>query len=168
VSAGTGTWGPARELALDAVATGDTLKVANPDNRALILNLLERARQNGSELYAAGGPPFHLKVSFTSNGQSRYSGAGEMEEIRCEFRGLRKDGSAFPVEVHGRRIEHGGKTGVMGTLVDNTELFYQISVTYQAEHARGVRWNDPIFGIEWPISNPIISARDSAYADHRP
>ena len=54
------------------------------------------------------------------------------------------------------------------TLVDNTELFYQISVTYQAEHARGVRWNDPIFGIEWPISNPIISARDSAYADHRP
>jgi PAS domain S-box-containing protein len=46
---------------------------------------------------------------------------GEMEEIRCEFRGLRKDGSAFPVEVHGRRIEHGGKTGVMGTLVDNTD-----------------------------------------------
>jgi dTDP-4-dehydrorhamnose 3,5-epimerase len=54
------------------------------------------------------------------------------------------------------------------TLVDNTELFYQISETYQAEYARGVRWNDPIFGIEWPISNPIISARDSAYADHRP
>jgi Gram-negative bacterial TonB protein C-terminal len=64
------------------LATGDTLKVANPDNRALILNLLERARQNGSELYAAGAPPFHLKVSFTAGGQSRYSGAGEMEEIR--------------------------------------------------------------------------------------
>jgi hypothetical protein len=64
------------------LATGDSLKVANPDNRALILNLLERARQNGSELYAAGAPPVHLKVSFTSSGQSRYSGAGEMEEIR--------------------------------------------------------------------------------------
>jgi len=64
------------------LATGDTLKVANPENRALVLNLLERARQNGGELYAAGAPAVHLKVSFTSSGQSRYSGSGEMEEIR--------------------------------------------------------------------------------------
>ena len=41
---------------------------------------------------------------------------GEVEEMRYEFRGLRKDGSVFPVEVHGRRIEHGGKIGVLGTL----------------------------------------------------
>ena len=46
---------------------------------------------------------------------------GEVEGMRYEFRGLRKDGSVFPVEVHGRRIEHGGKIGVLGTLVDNTE-----------------------------------------------
>ncbi|HWY55060.1 MAG TPA: energy transducer TonB [Terriglobales bacterium] len=64
------------------LATGDTLKVANPENRALVLSLLERARQNGSELYAAGGPAFHLKLSFTSSGQSRYAGSGEMDEIR--------------------------------------------------------------------------------------
>jgi hypothetical protein len=63
------------------LATGATLKVANPENRALVLNLLERARQNGSELYAAGGPAFHLKLSFTSSGQSRYTGPGEMDEI---------------------------------------------------------------------------------------
>ena len=47
--------------------------------------------------------------------------AGETEEVRYEFRGVRKDGSVFPVEVHGRRIEHGGHIGVMGTLLDNTE-----------------------------------------------
>jgi dTDP-4-dehydrorhamnose 3,5-epimerase len=52
------------------------------------------------------------------------------------------------------------------TLVDNTEVLYQISVSFQPEYARGVRWNDPMFGIEWPIPNPIISARDSAFADH--
>ncbi len=46
---------------------------------------------------------------------------GETEEVRYQFRGLRKDGSSFPVEVHGRRIEHAGKTGVMGTALDNTE-----------------------------------------------
>jgi Gram-negative bacterial TonB protein C-terminal len=64
------------------LATGAALKVATPENRALVLSLLERARQNGSELYAAGGPAIHLKLSFTSSGQSRYTGSGEMEEIR--------------------------------------------------------------------------------------
>ncbi len=46
---------------------------------------------------------------------------GETEEVHYEFRGLRKDGSSFPVEVHGRRIDRAGKTAVMGTIVDNTE-----------------------------------------------
>jgi PAS domain S-box-containing protein len=46
---------------------------------------------------------------------------GDAEEICYEVRGLRKDGSVFPVEVYGRRIEHGGKTGVTGLLVDITE-----------------------------------------------
>src|SRR5258708_38984161 len=45
---------------------------------------------------------------------------GDAEEIRYEVRGLRKDGSVFPVEVYGRRIEHGGKTGGIGLLVDIT------------------------------------------------
>jgi hypothetical protein len=74
---------PSAALAADPLelATGATLKVANPENRALVLSLLERARQNGSELYAAGSPAFHLKLSFTSGGQSRYTGPGEMDEI---------------------------------------------------------------------------------------
>lgn len=53
------------------------------------------------------------------------------------------------------------------TLVENTEVSYQISASYQPEYARGVRWNDPVFGIEWPISHPILSARDRGFADHK-
>jgi len=53
------------------------------------------------------------------------------------------------------------------TLVDESEVLYQISESYRPELARGVRWNDPAFGIEWPISRPIISARDSAFPDHK-
>src|SRR5262249_6401258 len=45
---------------------------------------------------------------------------GEREELRYEFRGLRKAGSAFPVEVHGRWIERNGNMAVMGTINDNT------------------------------------------------
>jgi PAS domain S-box-containing protein len=46
---------------------------------------------------------------------------GEVEGIHYDFRGLRKDGSLFYIEVHGRRILHGGKIGVIGTLADITE-----------------------------------------------
>lgn len=46
------------------------------------------------------------------------------------------------------------------TLVDDTELIYQISVPYQPGLARGVRWDDPELGIPWPIASPTMSLRD--------
>ncbi|MBV8915629.1 MAG: PAS domain S-box protein [Acetobacteraceae bacterium] len=46
---------------------------------------------------------------------------GETDDIRYRLRGLRKDGSVFPIEVHGRRIRQQGKVGVMGTLLDDSE-----------------------------------------------
>jgi len=51
------------------------------------------------------------------------------------------------------------------TLVDNTEVFYQMSTPYVPESARGVRWNDHAFAIDWPPDERIINARDRAYPD---
>jgi dTDP-4-dehydrorhamnose 3,5-epimerase len=51
------------------------------------------------------------------------------------------------------------------TLQDDTEVFYQMAQGYSAEHARGVRWNDPAFGIEWPEDERIIIQRDQNYPD---
>jgi len=51
------------------------------------------------------------------------------------------------------------------TLEDNTEIFYQMSEFYSAEHARGVRYNDPAFGIKWMIGNPVIVDHDRNYPD---
>ena len=51
------------------------------------------------------------------------------------------------------------------TLEDETEVFYQMSEFYAPEHARGFRWNDPRFAIDWPSEINIISERDSNYAD---
>jgi dTDP-4-dehydrorhamnose 3,5-epimerase len=51
------------------------------------------------------------------------------------------------------------------TLEDDTEVFYQMSERYVAEASRGVRWNDPAFGIHWPRSRPIMNARDASYPD---
>jgi len=51
------------------------------------------------------------------------------------------------------------------TLEDNTEVLYQMSEVYAPESARGVRWNDPAFGVEWPPATRIIIARDNSYED---
>jgi dTDP-4-dehydrorhamnose 3,5-epimerase len=51
------------------------------------------------------------------------------------------------------------------TLEDNTELFYQMSEFYVPSHARGVRWNDPAFGIPWPLPPRSITERDASYPD---
>ena len=49
------------------------------------------------------------------------------------------------------------------TLADNTEVFYQMSEFFHPECARGVRWDDPAFGIEWPMDNPILSVVDREF-----
>lgn len=51
------------------------------------------------------------------------------------------------------------------TLADNTEIFYQMSDFYHPKYARGVRWNDPAFGIEWPLAVQMISTKDQQFAD---
>ena len=51
------------------------------------------------------------------------------------------------------------------TLQGDTEVFYQMAQRYSTEHARGVRWNDPAFGIEWPEDERIIIERDRNYPD---
>lgn len=54
------------------------------------------------------------------------------------------------------------------TLEDDTDVLYQMSEYHAPELARGVRWNDPAFGIRWPVERPIISEKDRNYEDFRP
>jgi dTDP-4-dehydrorhamnose 3,5-epimerase len=51
------------------------------------------------------------------------------------------------------------------TLEDHSEVFYQMTEFYAPDYARGVRWNDPAFGIVWPQAPQAIAARDQAYPD---
>ena len=51
------------------------------------------------------------------------------------------------------------------TLVDDTEVFYQMCGVYRTEAARGVRWNDSAFGIKMPLPVSIINDRDRDYPD---
>jgi dTDP-4-dehydrorhamnose 3,5-epimerase len=51
------------------------------------------------------------------------------------------------------------------TLRDDTEVFYQMTEFYAPEFARGVRWNDPAFGIEWPGEIQVMAEHDRLFPD---
>jgi dTDP-4-dehydrorhamnose 3,5-epimerase len=53
------------------------------------------------------------------------------------------------------------------TLEDETEVLYHLYASYAPDCERGVRWNDPAFGIRWPLKVSIISARDESYPDFK-
>jgi dTDP-4-dehydrorhamnose 3,5-epimerase len=54
------------------------------------------------------------------------------------------------------------------TLRDDTEVLYQMSVCYAPLAARGARFDDPAFAIQWPVSeNLILSDRDKAFPPFR-
>jgi dTDP-4-dehydrorhamnose 3,5-epimerase len=54
------------------------------------------------------------------------------------------------------------------TLVNATEVAYQMSHVHVLEQARGVRWDDPAFGITWPEGKRTLSERDRTYPDFEP
>ncbi len=54
------------------------------------------------------------------------------------------------------------------TLTDDAEAFYFVDEFYAPEHERGVRWNDPEFGIEWPIEPVVLSDKDANQRDFDP
>ncbi|WP_332767511.1 dTDP-4-dehydrorhamnose 3,5-epimerase [Phenylobacterium sp.] len=61
----------------------------------------------------------------------------------------------------GRGLAHG-----FVTLEDDTDVLYQIDRIFEPGHGRGARWDDPAFGIQWPVTPVIISDRDATYPDH--
>ena len=51
------------------------------------------------------------------------------------------------------------------TLQENTEALYLVTEFYLPSLERGIRWNDPKIGIEWPLTPKIISDKDNNHPD---
>jgi dTDP-4-dehydrorhamnose 3,5-epimerase len=76
-----------------------------------------------------------------------------------------KKWTAVELSSENRRMFYipGGFAHGFLTLQDNTEIFYQMSEFYAPAYARGVRWNDPAFGILWPTDIAVISDQDQNF-----
>jgi dTDP-4-dehydrorhamnose 3,5-epimerase len=87
-------------------------------------------------------------------------------DLRAESNSYRR---WFGVELTGENrralfIPEGLAHGFL-TLRDDSEVFYQMSEFYDPACVRGVRWDDPAFGVQWPAAVTVISARDASYPD---
>jgi dTDP-4-dehydrorhamnose 3,5-epimerase len=51
------------------------------------------------------------------------------------------------------------------TLADDSDVFYLMSEAYRADLADGVRYDDPAFGLRWPVPVSVIADRDRTYPD---
>ncbi len=54
------------------------------------------------------------------------------------------------------------------TLEDDSDVAYLMGEAHAPGAGRGLRWDDPAFGIAWPAAPAHISERDAAYPDHQP
>lgn len=54
------------------------------------------------------------------------------------------------------------------TLEPDTEIIYLVSQSYSPDHERGIRWDDPYFGIRWPEKPTVLSERDRSHPDFDP
>jgi dTDP-4-dehydrorhamnose 3,5-epimerase len=88
---------------------------------------------------------------------------------------LRIDSPSY-LKWHGVELSHANQTqfyipvgcahGYL-TLDDDSDVAYCIAGRYQPASGRGVRWNDPAFGIAWPALPQVIIDRDANYPDHQ-
>lgn len=108
---------------------------------------------------------------------------GETKLVRC-IRGalydvildLRPDSPAFgksfgaELTADNRRMMYVPKGFAHGflTLMDDTEAFYFTDEFYAPELERGVRWDDPRFGIQWPMGPVVLSEKDRNHRDFDP
>jgi dTDP-4-dehydrorhamnose 3,5-epimerase len=82
----------------------------------------------------------------------------------CRWVGVELQGDVPRSLYLPKGIAHGYQT-----LTDEADVFYFVSAPYQPSHQRGVRWNDPAFGIAWPLGAPaLISPRDIDFPDYTP
>jgi dTDP-4-dehydrorhamnose 3,5-epimerase len=50
-------------------------------------------------------------------------------------------------------------------LSDEADVIYKCTVPYVQSDDRGIAWNDPLIGIDWPVDNALLSPKDAAYAE---
>lgn len=86
--------------------------------------------------------------------------AGRIFDVVVDLRTGRWESFELSGDVLTQLYIPGGYAHGFQALTDDCALHYQMSEFYRPELQRGVRWNDPVLAIPWPLPDPILSERD--------
>lgn len=75
--------------------------------------------------------------------------------------GIELDAESYRMVYVPARCAHGYQS-----LADDVEVFYQVSQFYRPEAERGLRYDDPAFGIRWPLEAVGLSEKDRNWPDY--
>jgi dTDP-4-dehydrorhamnose 3,5-epimerase len=112
----------------------------------------------------------HFQTSPSAETKVVHCVAGAVFDVALD---LRPESStfrrAFSIELsagngRGLLIPAGCAHGLQ-TLTDDAVVLYQIDSDHDPARASGVRWNDPAFGIAWPLAPVLMSDRDASWPD---
>lgn len=135
---------------------------AHPEDRS-VQRRFQREKRNPTRIAHSTPPPHaEVKVIRCSRG-SIYDVVVDLRPDSPTFKGwLGVELSA----INGKMlyVPEGCAQGYL-TLEDQTEMYYHTSQFYAPKHAFGVRYNDPAFGIRWPIPLRVVSERDRSWPD---
>ena len=115
----------------------------------------------------------HYQVAPSGEGKLVRCIAGAIFDVAVD---LRKDSPTFgkwagaEISADNRRLFYapvGCAHGFM-TLAPNTEVVYFASAPYAGADERGVRWDDPKFGVRWPITPSVLSDKHRNARDYDP
>lgn len=81
-------------------------------------------------------------------------------ETYCQWHSFELDENDYRMIYIPEGFAHGFQT-----LKNNSAVYYQMFEYFHAESGLGVRWNDPIFNIDWPLEVQNINERDKMYPD---
>jgi dTDP-4-dehydrorhamnose 3,5-epimerase len=144
---------------------------------------IEEFKKNGLEnAFVQANTAFNYKKGTLRGMHFQKTPHEEVKLVRCT-RGelfdvvvdLREDSPTFKQWFGVKLSEENGKMlyipkgfahGYL-TLRDDTEIFYMVSEFYTPGVEGGVRYNDPAFGIEWPVRVEVISEKDNGWEDFK-
>jgi len=110
----------------------------------------------------------HYQVEPRAETKVVQCGTGSIYDVIVDLRPLSptfRQWEGFELSSTNRRmlyIPEGFAHGFQ-TLADDCSVLYLMGEFYSPEHARGARWNDPAFGIDWPLPEPLVSDRDDSF-----
>jgi dTDP-4-dehydrorhamnose 3,5-epimerase len=110
----------------------------------------------------------HFQVEPFAQAKLVFCGKGQIFDVALDLRkGSATYGEWYGLELseENKKILYIPKDFAHGfqTLEDNSELIYFISEEYSKENESGVRWDDPVFGIKWPLEPTVIADKDKQW-----